>query len=70
MGKIGKDKVTLCAVVERQLLEVIESRRDALTLSRSAYTALILKKWQKDGFPPVSSADLAILELTRKQENR
>lgn len=66
MGKIGKGKATICAVVDQKLLDAIEERRDALTLSRSAYAGLILQKWEKDGYPPVSSADFAVRELSKR----
>lgn len=70
MGKIGKGKATVCAVIDQKLLDAIEQRRTALTLSRSAYTGLILQKWEKDGFPAVSSADYAVHEMNKRLQRR
>ena len=65
MNKSGEGSATVCSVVTQEILDAVEQRRAALTLSRSAYVGLILKKWKSDGYPPVSAADAAMQELKR-----
>ena len=65
MKNAGEGSATVCSVISQGILDVVEERRAALTLSRSAYVGLILKRWKTDGFPPVSAADAAMQELKR-----
>jgi hypothetical protein len=65
VGKNGKGRVTLAAVVDESLAKVIDARRGGMTLSRSAYVGLILENWKALGYPPVNSADVALLKIAK-----
>ncbi len=60
VGRIGKDRANLTANVPVSLIREIDARAAAVNLNRSAYTALILKRWKEEGCPPVTEADRAL----------
>lgn len=60
VGRIGKERANLTANVPVSLIQEIDARAEAVNLNRSAYTALILKKWKEEGCPPVTEADRAL----------
>ncbi len=65
MGKNKKGRATISAVVDSAVIDLIDSRRERLTLSRSTYLTLIVQYWIKEGSPPVNHAEKAIAELEK-----
>jgi len=65
MGKNAKNRHTISAVVDKSIIELIDKRREKLTLSRSTYLTLIVQNWIRDGAPPVNHAEKAIAELEK-----
>ena len=63
MGKNAKGRGTLSAVVNEDVIDLIDERRDRLTLSRSTYLTLIIQQWIDSGCPPVNHAEKAIQAL-------
>jgi len=63
MGKNAKGRGTLSAVVDEKIIDLIDERRERLTMSRSTYLTLIIQQWIRSGCPPVSHAEKAIEAL-------
>ena len=63
MGKNAKGRGTLSAVVDESIIDLIDRRREKLTLSRSTYLTLIVRHWIASGSPPVNHAEKAIEAL-------
>lgn len=56
MGKSSHSEV-IAAQCRKDIIAKIEERAEALGITKSRYTALILEKWKRDNFPPISKAD-------------
>ena len=67
MGKNAKGRGTLSAVVDEDIIDLIDERRERLSLSRSTYLTLIIQQWIDSDCPPVNHAERAIEALEGKK---
>ena len=68
MGKVGKGKTLLSVSAPQKLIDVLDTRANALRLSRASYTLAVLEKWYDEGCPPVIESDRAMQHLRQLEK--
>lgn len=70
VGSISACKRQVNAVVPLDLVNIIDERADALTMTRGKFAALIFAWWEAQGCPAVTTADEAVLILKRGRSGK
>lgn len=60
MGQIAASNRQVNPVIPSEILDEIDQRAAALSLTRSKFAALVYIWWKESGFPPVTKADEAM----------
>lgn len=63
MGKVANTNLQVSAVLPKEAVVVIDTRRAGQSMTRSKCVSLIVARWYADGCPPVNDADNAIRTL-------
>jgi len=67
VGRIGKNKTLISINIPNAWRVEIDRRAAVLSLTRSAYAAMILEKWVRDGMPHVSEPD-RLMQLSSRSK--